>query len=668
MKTDSTLLLKCICFFMVSVTSIQAFWSQTSGPGGGSISSFALNGKYVFAATYDGVFRTTVDETSWTQKNNGLKSTQITSIYAAAGIVFAVNSDGIFRSQNNGESWSKVNSGLAGKYITSLVSGDESIFAGTNRGMFRSSDGGKNWESVSEGLIDTFPPVDSNIGNITVNGETIFAQGSAGFFRSDDNGETWIPAGLEGEYISALGSDGETIIACTSYKNIYRSTDNGTTWAKTDSGSLLKTGYIASIIFCGDTIFATSPNIICRSFDKGVSWAIYHPAIPPFEILSFTAIGSTIFVGTKYGGVFRSLDFGSTWTSFNNSLTNSRVKFLVTDGNTVFAYTWQLAGMAGIFSTTDNGLTWNELNVSLPDTVTSGIEALAIAGGTILIGCSQGFYRSTDTGKNWTKITSLNNAKVRNLAADESSLFAILKDSVFLYRSNDDGDTWEKLDGMLPCSLSQDLVIRDSTIFLVSYMGGPEVPTGGIFRSLDYGRTWTRINSGLPGDAFISSIATSGNLVFISTLRHKVFLSSDNGDHWDSAGTGLSDNYLRAITATSRHHFVGGDRSSVWCRPIAEMAVVISKNKIRAIPDLKNYIISFIDRRISVQLSLSQREQVTVSIYDPAGHVIATIVDNKLDPGPHQFSINTHTLTTGCYLLSIMAGADIYTRKFIIYQ
>ena len=59
----------------------------------------------------------------------------------------------------------------------------------------------------------------------------------------------------------------------------------------------------------------------------------------------------------------------------------------------------------------------------------------------------------------------------------------------------------------------------------------------GVFRSFDYGDTWSKSNDGLI-DGVVTDIVMSpdfpnDNIVFLSTVRNGVFRSTDGGDFWE---------------------------------------------------------------------------------------------------------------------------------------
>jgi hypothetical protein len=64
-----------------------------------------------------------------------------------------------------------------------------------------------------------------------------------------------------------------------------------------------------------------------------------------------------------------------------------------------------------------------------------------------------------------------------------------------------------------------------------------------IFRTHDMGKTWTKITNGIRGDDFVHAVRedpTRKGLLYAST-QHGVYVSFDDGDHWESLNLNLAD-------------------------------------------------------------------------------------------------------------------------------
>lgn len=132
-----------VCFLLIETQS-YAQWIQTTGPGGGNISTILVSGSYIFAGTRGGgIFRSTNNGTNWTAVNSGLLNRVVLSLEKSGGNIFAGTIDGIFRSTDYGTSWTAADSGISNIEILSLAAIGTTLFAGTGgSGVYRSENSG----------------------------------------------------------------------------------------------------------------------------------------------------------------------------------------------------------------------------------------------------------------------------------------------------------------------------------------------------------------------------------------------------------------------------------------------------------------------------------------------------------------------------------------------
>lgn len=124
-------------------------------------------------------------------------------------------------------------------------------------------------------------------------------------------------------------------------------------------------------------------------------------AIDPRDLMR-----NTVYVGAAAGGVWRSTDGGTTWTSvFDAQATQSIGALAVAPNGWVYAGTGEpntgtdnYAGV-GVYRSKDDGATW-ERNAQVPaDTV---ISKITLVGSTVFVATSKGLWRSTDGGDTYT--------------------------------------------------------------------------------------------------------------------------------------------------------------------------------------------------------------------------------------------------------------------------
>jgi len=183
--------------------------------------------------------------------------------------------------------------------------------------------------------------------------------------------------------------------------------------------------------------------------------------------------------------------------------------------------------------------TWTQIGFGTDIVTHVGVDRKAPA--TIFIGTSpastdQGFFRSTDGGANWSPVTGLPSPNWANgLAVSPVDDVVLANPGVEgIFRSTDGGKTWPTTTyGGGDCYG----LLFDPTGKTAWSSDG----TNGIWRSVDGGATWTKPpNTGLPiGMEHFDSLAYDGSKLYVGVGYQGVFASSDKGDTFSPANTGL---------------------------------------------------------------------------------------------------------------------------------
>jgi photosystem II stability/assembly factor-like uncharacterized protein len=109
----------------------------------------------VYAATLDGLYKTTDGAKSWVRIAQSLSDQMMIGMLldrSRAGVIYLVGRSGVHRSEDGGVTWSAMNNGFATLNVRSIGQSqtDPALFyAGTNgSGLYRSRNRGETWESV----------------------------------------------------------------------------------------------------------------------------------------------------------------------------------------------------------------------------------------------------------------------------------------------------------------------------------------------------------------------------------------------------------------------------------------------------------------------------------------------------------------------------------------
>jgi photosystem II stability/assembly factor-like uncharacterized protein len=357
------------------------------------------NPMQLFAATArDGLYRSTDGGQSWNYNTIGADSFNMHSFsfspHTPEMLFSASQSMAVYRSGDNGASWDAANGGISRLSISDItVDPSDSnhwllSFVGTNNGgCLESLDAGLTWR-----LMSTLPATRYSRVTIGTDG-TLYAASSGpsdvaqeGIYTSSDGGTTWQNLGpnlgtmfeLDIADFRILPTSPLTMVCSGNhYGNmgwdavIYRSSDAGTSWELTYSGSAdNRVQQLCSFAapyhnFVAAAEFSFNEGCILLSADYGTSWQNCTQNLPQ-TIFPRTVIADHNTPGTLYfssgvigsGTIWNSTDFGNAWQQCGSLATsvdmlmhpaNSNIFYAATQNNGVLlsqdsASSWQTAG------------------------------------------------------------------------------------------------------------------------------------------------------------------------------------------------------------------------------------------------------------------------------------------------------------------------------------
>ncbi|HUI30080.1 MAG TPA: T9SS type A sorting domain-containing protein [Candidatus Acidoferrales bacterium] len=171
---------------------------------------FAIHGNFIFAATLDGMFRSSDKGVSWTGVNIGIPAwSQLRCLYVYGDKIFA-GSDNYtdYESTDDGDDWSTVDTsrGLAnGRVVKGFTSVGSHLFAGSNgSGVFASTDSGATWTAVNNGI----PIGWEDVFCVWTNGTTVYAGTVLFIYQTTDYGKTWT-------MVDTTGWNGSSQVECS---------------------------------------------------------------------------------------------------------------------------------------------------------------------------------------------------------------------------------------------------------------------------------------------------------------------------------------------------------------------------------------------------------------------------------------------------------------------
>ncbi len=342
-------------------------------------------------------------------------------------------------------------------------------------------------------------------------------------------------------------------------------------------------------------------------------WEPVGPANLGHEVHTVLRVGNTIYLGSAFGGLFRSTDNGQSWSAVPGFNLNQNgeavwrcpsVTALATDGTRLFvgsgaASLFNPAGVSisniaatkggvvgfmgrpsmGVFVSEDGGntfsntnATWSSTypNVSYTHSANDWLVAISLDAhnGKILAATHNQLYVTTDNFATVTLLSFTAPARIMNAVwGDNDYIFVATRDSI--YRSTDGGQTFSSLTSSLP---------RPSGVFLSGLGGGqlivrraPSDPRTiyvasaksdftltGVWISRDNGDTWTRL-SNTENDAF-AVLGGAGTLALAVDPQDPLHIVIGGSQLWE-----FSPNFgWRRINPANQDAFILRYPSPIW--------------------------------------------------------------------------------------------------------
>jgi photosystem II stability/assembly factor-like uncharacterized protein len=448
-----------------------------------------------------------------------------------SSIVYAATGNGVFRSGDGGQHWT-VGAGTLGTPFgdVAVASGDpQKVFASSVYGLYKSSDRGVTW-SLAHGF-GSFKVA------VSTNGGIVYSVSSGGPIRSADGGATFgspgsgFPAATSVSALVVDPQNADTIYASLlSNAGVYKSTDGAAHWTAANSGltasayfSLAMDPSNSSVLYAGP-----GPGRIFKTTDAGASWSELTNGLGNafYRSIAISTSPATIIAVTD-AGFYKSTNAGSSWTGPTQPAAGTVVAIDPSNASNIV-----LVANFNLLRSTNGGSTFTPSASGLTAASTQSIavdprnESIVYASGP------SGIFKSIDHGESWNSLLSGLNQAITVDPFNSATLYATTSGSV--KRSVNGGLAWEDFSTGLPTTSSGIVAdpLTPGTFYIVAGAPYKKVGTG----------AWTIKNSGLPAGTFPAFVAVDPNnaSVLYTGGSFGVYKSTNAGDTWTSASTGLS--------------------------------------------------------------------------------------------------------------------------------
>lgn len=451
-------------------------------------------------------------------------------------LIVSTLTDGMYKGIDNGTTttWTKISNGIPIVQVrthtaVSTTVASEFYAATDGAGIFKTIDGGLNWTAINGSGATALGCLEVRSISIVVATQprTLLISTScrtgSGVYRSTDDGATWarlgpapgLPNSLPGDVqASTLNRSGTTLYLLATFNyGIFKSTDDGATWQTANNGFTGRGAF--NVTFSGATGTAEQLTYIhgdgmYRSTDTGASWVRSDTGLP----VGYAAIGGINretgpiqYIGLDKQGIYRTTNGGLSWAPWGNTANDVDAKYSRGISSAVAAIPglYYLPTLEGVVKTTDNGVTLQ-------------------AAGNIDAGRVNAITHDRDT-PSAAYVAAKFPIKINNIYGDYASPATAVAIETGVTGATNDGVVYQ--DKLSP-----------STLYVTTN-------NRGVFKSTNGGTSFTAINNGLPnmigqGSRLAIDPSNSQNLYLGLPDEGGVYKSVDGGANWVASSSGLT--------------------------------------------------------------------------------------------------------------------------------
>lgn len=650
-----------------------------------------LNAHTVWAATTEGIYKSTAAGASWQPVLEVPMGTDIAidpvdtaTVFVACGGMGSLD-HGIYRTMDGGATWKKMNLGPGGpqvyfgkamlamapsnpKIVMASISNSDGLNTPSRTWLVRTVDGGETWRVVS--TVDYASIQGWYSHDVAINPENpnVVWTGGQPFdvLLSTSGGNNLQPASALNFLKPATGkesleypdlhqwADYHEIIFHPTDPNIMYFANDGGIFRTTDGGRTLENcngGFQTTQFYNGTSSSPLDSLYFIGGMQDNMS-AAYEGSLF-WRRIGLTADGS--------------------WTAMSGA--NDSTIFLSYQRALILRYhnRGTLGRNKGIIVTPPGRASPNFI---APFVLSPADNRTLYVGSTVI-------HKSTDEGTSWQVVYGgrpLDGNPMLSMAASHQSADVVyvastpLTGRMHVFRTTDGGESWQDITGNLPDRFPTDLAVdRNNDRHVVLTLGG--FGSSHVFQSEDGGQSWQDIGIGLPDlPTWAAAIDPDfpDHLYIGNDLG--VYASTDGGTSWMPYTEGLPDAVIAmdlSISPANRALRVATHGNGVYERKlIGESATSIADGS--ALPpgfDLaQNYPNPF-NPSTRIRFALARPADVALVVFDLQGRRIRTLFEQRMPAGVDEViwdgrDDSGRAVSSGVYFVRMQIdGALTQTRK-----
>lgn len=231
----------------------------------------------------------------------------------------------------------------------------------------------------------------------------------------------------------------------------------------------------------------------------------------------------TVLIASRDFNILKSTNAGDNWLLLGEKLFGAHIfsNMIIhpNDANRI------IISNGAVYYTNDGGTVWYAINnKQIGSGETEGVTALATDNNnTNIVYAGEGneFYKSSDFGKNWNKLSTIEGASIRGIAVADA--IYVMNSETGLWKSNDNGNTFKKIEDVSG-------VFTYNHFFHDKSNGNLYFATAdGLYRYSD--GSWKKLPQ-FDSQTQPLVVSASGNIVYATASDKSVYKSLDGGNSW----------------------------------------------------------------------------------------------------------------------------------------
>ncbi|MFI5253082.1 MAG: YCF48-related protein [Bacteroidota bacterium] len=570
------------------------------------------------------------------------------------------------------------------------------VAAGPAGTIIRTTDGGDTWynlPSVTGDDLLSLHLTDQNNG-VIFGLDYLYREVNSAhltLLKTTDAGATWMKeviqfSSTDDVPVQLSFTDELNGIGINGSGTIFKTSDGGTLWTRGVQipniypfiEYTIATSSSGKIIVAGGSIGGDLIADIYDTYEHDISAPVLYQSVDggstfnnlsgansfcTLHALSYADINNGILVGDS-ASIYRTTDGGGTWVNQLSGTIMAAQGYAFGGATLIDAKNAYVTGShSTIVHTTDGGISWNLEMTSGDDWLFKCVFADANHG--YVMGNHSVLYTS-DGGAHWTNQFSSALGTFRSIASPSPGNWFAIRYNRSILRTTDNGAHWDSVDTgtqreLYDVAFSSALngIIVGHGIILHTSDGGNSWTTQLLdlkkYEFMDYGLNFTNVSMCKDGSGFAAG--------FYGLIVH----TTDGGLTWNfqASGTGSACNGLEAFDS---NHAVMLMQYSSLLQLGANGALGISRIPSPNVPTVfalaQNYPNPF-NPATTIRFDIPVTANVSLTIFDLLGREVATLLDERKEPGYYEVKWNASNFASGVFFYRLQVDKFVQTRKLV---